>query len=270
MATHQRIPTREGKPWRERRQEISPKWATPFYGLNWLLDRVADMLSSWAFLDILERLSVLSVLVAVIFYFANSGSRLKQKHYQAWQVINTAQGQGGSGGRVDALEDLNRDHVSLVGVSADGAFLQGIDLRNARMSRCDLHAGDLRNSNFRRADLTMCNLRYANFRQANLTGANLDNADMEDMDLTGAKLNGANLSNVDLSRADLRSTDARKMKWKEIDSLKLANVFGMKNAPKEFLSFAAAHGAVSLQSTDEWNALLAKSAAEDSTSTNNP
>ncbi len=39
--------------------------------------------------------------MAVIFYFSESGDRLKQKHYQAWQVINTAQGKGGSGGRIE-------------------------------------------------------------------------------------------------------------------------------------------------------------------------
>ena len=41
----------------------------------------------------------------LIFYFADQGGRLKQKHYQAWQVINTAQGKGGSGGplRIVAL-----------------------------------------------------------------------------------------------------------------------------------------------------------------------
>src|SRR5579871_6672572 len=55
-------------------------------------------------LDVLEHLGTFSVLIAVIFYFADSGNRRKQKHYQAWQVINTAQGKGGSGGRIEALQ----------------------------------------------------------------------------------------------------------------------------------------------------------------------
>lgn len=235
--------------------------------IDWCLDWVADALKNWAFLDILERLGTLSILVAVIFYFENSGSRLKQKHYQAWQVINTAQGQGGSGGRIDALQDLNRDHVSLIGVNASGAFLQGIDLRNADLSRCDLNASDLRNSNFRHADLSYCNLRFANFRKASFAGANLEDADMSGADLTGAKLNGADLSGVDLSMADLRQVDARKVKWKGIASLKLANVFGMKNASGDFLKFAIAHGAVSMKSDDDWNALLAKASASQTAQT---
>ena len=70
-------------------------------------------------------------LIAVIFYFADSGNRRKQKHYQAWPVINTAQGKGGSGGRIEALQELNADHVSLIGIEASGAFLQGLSIRRA-------------------------------------------------------------------------------------------------------------------------------------------
>ena len=257
----ERIQRSRPEPWHERKQVISSKWAIPFHGLEWLLGWVAWALERWAFLDVLERLSTFSVLVAVIFYFAKSGDRLKQKHYQAWQVINTAQGQGGSGGRLEALQDLNHDHISLIGVNAGGAFLQGIHLEKAQLSRCDLHGSDLRNSNFKYADLTFCNLQYANFRQAIFTGANLENTNMQGVDLHGAKLVGTNFSHADLSGADLRSADARNMKWQEIHSMKLTNVFGMKNASSEFMTFAATHGAVSLKSDQEWNVLLEKASA---------
>jgi len=56
------------------------------------------------------------VLIVAIFYVAGSGSRVKMRHYQAWQVINTAQDKGGSGGRIEALQELNADKVSPVGV----------------------------------------------------------------------------------------------------------------------------------------------------------
>jgi hypothetical protein len=83
---------------------------------------LAYLLSNWKFLEVLEYIGSLSVLVAVLFYFSGSGDRTKQKHYQAWQVINTAQGKGGSGGRVAALQELNADGVPLVGVDLSGAF----------------------------------------------------------------------------------------------------------------------------------------------------
>jgi hypothetical protein len=65
---------------------------------------------------------------------------MKQKHYQAWQVINSAQGKGGSGGRIDALEELHRDAVPLVGVDVSDAFLQGVDLNGANLLRGNFRA----------------------------------------------------------------------------------------------------------------------------------
>lgn len=53
----------------------------------------------------------------------------KAANYQAWQVVNTAQGKGGSGGRTDALEDLARNGVSLAGVRLDDAWLRGFGSR---------------------------------------------------------------------------------------------------------------------------------------------
>jgi len=60
---------------------------------------------------------------------------VKQKHYQAWQVVNTAQGKGGSGGRIEALQELDQDGVPLVGVYVAGASLQGVRLPKAGLNR---------------------------------------------------------------------------------------------------------------------------------------
>src|SRR5271156_4826893 len=177
---------------------LKQRWLLPFLALEWVWEWVAFVLSNWTFLEVLEYLSSLSVLVAVIFYFSESGNRIKQKHSQAWQVINTAQGKGGSGGRIEALQELNADHVSLIGIEASGAFLQGLSLRDANLSRCDFSASDLRNSNFSNSMLTACSLKDANFRGANLMGATMESADLH-----GADLNGANMRGTDLSKADL-------------------------------------------------------------------
>jgi hypothetical protein len=247
-------------PWKQERAAISAPWLLPFRRINWWLAWVSWALGHWALLEVLDHLGTFSVLVAVIFYFADSGSRLKQKHYQAWQVINTAQGKGGNGGRIDALRELNADHVSLVGVDAGGAFLSGIQLERAHLERSDLHATDLRNSNLRFAKLTYSNLQSANLRQAMLAGADLSNAEMQDADLNQAVLANAKLTGVDLSRADLRYADLQGADWKEIQSLKLANIYGIRNAPPEFLAFALQHGAVNLSSDEDWNVLLRKAA----------
>jgi len=252
-------------PWHEERQTISTPWLVPFHSVNWFLAWVSWTLSHWVLLDVLEHLGTFSVLVAVIFYFADSGNRLKQKHYQAWQVINTAQGKGGSGGRIDALQELNNDHVSLVGVDASGAFLRGILLERAHLERCNLDSADLRNGDLKFAKLSDSDLQSTNFREADLTGADLSSADLQDADLNQANFEKANLAHSNLSRADLRNADFRDVQWNEIQSLKQANIYGVRNAPPDFLVFAQKQGAISLASDDDWNAALRKSAAGGST-----
>src|SRR5437764_14331483 len=118
-----RIHRKRPEAWAIRRQQVNTGWAVLLWALEWYWEWLAYLLSNWSFLEVLEYLSSFGVLIAVIFYFAESGDRTKQKHYQAWQVINTAQGKGGSGGRVEALQELNQDGISLVGVDLSGAFL---------------------------------------------------------------------------------------------------------------------------------------------------
>jgi uncharacterized protein YjbI with pentapeptide repeats len=250
------------KPWHEERQAAASRWTAPFRRINWWLAWVSWALSHWALLDVLEHLGTFSVLAAVVFYFADSGNRIKLKHYQAWQVINTAQGKGGSGGRIEALQELNADHVSLIGVDAGGAFLRGVLLERAHLERCDLHDADLRSGDLGFARLSDCNLQGANFRQADLTGADLHSAAMQDTDLNQANLEQTNFAGADLSRADLRYTDVKDLAWKDIQSLQLANIYGMKNVPAGFLDYARRQGAVSLESDDDWNVLLRKAASE--------
>jgi hypothetical protein len=71
---------------------LKHRWMVPFGAFEWLSEWVAYGLSRWSFLEVLEYLGSFSVLIGVIFYFSESGDRIKQRHYQAWQVINTAQG----------------------------------------------------------------------------------------------------------------------------------------------------------------------------------
>jgi Pentapeptide repeats (8 copies) len=239
-----RIQRERPDPWPILRERIKHRWATPFWGIEWALDWVAYVLSRWKFLDVLEYLEGFSVLIAVIFYFSESGDRLKQKHYQAWQVINTAQGKGGSGGRIEALQELNRDGVPLVGVDVSGAFLQNAHLEKARLLRSNFSAADLRDANFNFADFSDADLRTANFRGSHLRGAGFQRADFEDADLTGADLTGADLSGATLTNADLSNTSLSNLRWRDLGSVKNANIYGVKDAPDGFISWAKQHGAV--------------------------
>lgn len=250
---------RRPEAWKDYRKRVSA-WVRPFLMTEWVAEWASYYLGKWVLLEVLEYCGTLSIVVGVIFYFAGAHDRLEQKHYQAWQVINTAQGKGGSGGRIDALQELNADKVPLVGVEVNGAFLQnvnlpGANLRRAAMSKCDMRGAILRDARLQNADLN-----FTNLRGAHLDGATLNGADMTDADLNGAYLNSANLNGVTLDRADLRNVDlAGVTNWQSIESINLANVLGVKNAPAGFLNWAAANGAVQLQSDEQWNAQIGAS-----------
>ena len=239
------------EPWQTQRAAIRHIWLVPLLAAEWVFDWIAFALSRWAFLAVLEHLGSFSILIAVIFYFSESGDRLKQKHYQAWQVINTAQGKGGSGGRIEALQELDGDGVPLVGVDVSGAFLRGIRLPRAHLLRADLHAVDARNSDFQAADLMSANLHSGNFRESNLSGANLQDADLGEADLCSAHLNGAVLDGATLDAADLGNADLGQVKWQKIKSLKGANIWQVRNAPEGFVQWATQHGAVTTASQSD-------------------
>ena len=238
-------------PWTQYKQSIGNPWSTPWHVIELAFQWFAYFLSRWAFLAVLEYLGIFSVLFAVIFYYSEAGDRKKQKHYQAWQVINTAQGKGGSGGRVEALQELNADRIPLVGVDVSGAFLQGIRLVRANLLRGNFDSSDLRDATLEGSDLEYANLHSANFRGSNLKSANLLEADLEDADLVGAVLTGANLTAANLKNADLRNTDLGGIVWRNIKVIEAANVYGTRNAPDGFLAWALAHGAVSARGDSE-------------------
>jgi Pentapeptide repeats (9 copies) len=230
--------------WDSLTNHIKRRWLIPFIAFEWIWDWVAYLLSHWSFLEVLDYLGRFSILVAVIFYFSESGDRIKQRHYQAWQVINTAQGKGGSGGRIEALQELNSDSVPLVGVDVSSAFLQGLKLERANLLRADFSAADLRGSDLRSANFTNANLHSANFREGDLENTSFQSADMTDADLSGSNLAGAKLDDADISGADLRFADLRNIEWKQIKKVTATNIAGVKNAPEGFVEWALKNGAI--------------------------
>lgn len=178
------------------------------------------------------------------FLFAETGDRLKQKHCQAWQVINSAQGKGGNGRRIEALEELNADGVPLVGVDLSMAFLQGIRLKKANLARANFDGADAREAEMEGARIEDASLRSANFRGARLGGVSFRGSVLDDADLTAAELRGADLTGTSLEDADLRNVDLEGVKWGELRSVKGANVEGVKRAPTGFVGWVVGHGAV--------------------------
>lgn len=99
--------------------------------VEWLCEWIAFLLSNWTLLQILDYVRGFGVIIVVVFFFYQSSDRVKLRHYQAWQVINTAQGKGGNGGWIEALQELNTDRTALVGVDLSEPSSRACNSRRA-------------------------------------------------------------------------------------------------------------------------------------------
>lgn len=197
------------------------------------------------FQGVVGLLTLAPIVWAVVCYRQVAENQRKAKHYQAWQAISHAQGKPGSGGRIDALQDLARDGVSLDGVDLSGrtpdanggAYLAGLQLPGASLRRANFPGAGLDDANLSgailwwadfshavlfRANLAGADLEGANLSSAFLWEANLSGAELKDASLSGAKLRKANLSCASLWQADLSGAD-----------LKEADLTGAYNAARE-------------------------------------
>jgi hypothetical protein len=235
--------------WAEFKARVPHRYLVPFYRLSWAADWAAYFLGKWPLTELLEYLGSFSILFAVIFYFAGASDRLKQKHYQAWQVINTAAGKGGNGGRIDALQELNEDGVALIGVDVADAYLEGVRLGNAQARRANFSGADMRGAHFKRASLDDADLHFANLRGADLRECNLAGSRLDDADLFQASLAGADVAQASLERADLREADLKDVRnWRAIKAIRQANIFGVRNPPEGFVKWARTMGAIETNS----------------------
>jgi len=250
--------------WHERRKKIKRRWQVTFIFPEWICEEVSKFLKRWAFLDILGLAGRFTVLVAVIFYIVGCPERQKQaenqrkaKHYQAWQVINSATGQRSNSGRMDALQDLNRDGISLAGVDISKAVLPRLSIENVYLSNANLSEAQLGYANLTgarlhdanctetfllRANLSGAVLFHANLNRAILYEADLTRTDLRYANFTGAVLNGANLTNI--------------MGWQTIRGIKNANIYGVKNPPNGFIEWAKKQGAVSFKDKEDLEKLI--------------
>jgi uncharacterized protein YjbI with pentapeptide repeats len=71
------------------------------------------------------------VVVGLLSFIIEAPDRAKQRHYQAWQLINGARGAPGDAGRRVAIADLIRDHVTLYELDLTGGNFEGMDFRSA-------------------------------------------------------------------------------------------------------------------------------------------
>jgi BTB/POZ domain-containing protein KCTD9 len=153
----------------------------------------------------------LSILAGIIVFLLNIPTQIEQSHYQAWLVITSAQGQGGSGGRIQALEALNKDKVDLSGLTISNAYLERVNLQKAKLYKANFQGAYLEKANFagaglERADFSGACLENTDFRGAYLARVNFQGADLQFADLRGAYIDETNFQDTFLHRTDVRDT----------------------------------------------------------------
>lgn len=179
-----------------RRGNLSRLWRH-FYLRFYLAEKrwfepAKERLDRVALLDILDRVGKAVILVSLVFYVGECGSRKEGAVFQAWQVIANASGKPGDLGRRRALSSLNKKGEDLSFLDLSTAHLSAIDLRGVNLIDVDLHEAVL--------------------RRVDLRGATLVESDLQQADLSGADLRRATLQHVDLRRADLQRADLSGMR----------------------------------------------------------
>lgn len=189
----------EPKPWKESSAEYKDNdWRLAFVGFEWCCERVSFWLSRWAFLEVLEYLGKLTILISLILWIYPGFKERKQatesakqaaadarisRHYVAWQTINSAVGKPGNAGRGDALQDLNQDGIQLDGISLAGkaVLVAPLNLTNASMTHADFSDGTYEKINFSRANLDFSKWNNTvsencNFQQVSFWAASFNHA----------------------------------------------------------------------------------------------
>ncbi|PSO86150.1 MAG: hypothetical protein BRC41_07215 [Cyanobacteria bacterium QH_9_48_43] len=222
--------------------------------INSQLRQINRWLNKQALLSILGQLDKLAIIIALLTFILGEDSRHNTAVFQAWQTITTAEGQTGSGGRIEALEFLNSrpwrlpwiglteeewfldestgeckrrdlpvlgsrwERQSLRNLSVPKAYLVEVKLCGANLAETNLKEAKLWKADLGGTDLWKSNLGRADLAEAHLGGTKLEKANLKGAQLWEANLKDANLEDANLEDANLENAN-----------LENANLSGVKN-----------------------------------------
>ena len=142
-------------------------------------------------------------------------------------------------------------------------------MENSIIEYADFSLSCLNNSNFINANCRCVNFIGTHLIEVNFNNANLSFADFNirntfvsqsidnfphELDYLPTFLNGSNFKNAILNNANFIGSNLDNIvNWKEIKSIKGANITGIKNAPEGFREWALANGAIENPPDEEIN-----------------
>lgn len=224
-------------------------------------------------IDQISKIGLVAMMAVIVVYIRECGQRRRAaedqkraRYYQAWQTINSAAGKGGDGGRRMALEDLNQAGISLARVNLSDAVFFGLRLTNAELVEATFDSAVLTgavitNANlhkvyFARSKFYDCDFRESTFSEAqmgaieayncNFAGCFFASAYIEGRflgcDFTGANLRGARLSGGRFEAVNFAHANLEGIDWGRNLFDHACNLYGVTNAPPEFIHWAKTNG----------------------------
>jgi len=206
--------------WRGRVDAIESSWVEA------ALEGLVNDLQNLAVIDLLNIVASLSLISTAIGFFSEADERQKQKHYQAWQMINSAVGQTHEAGRGAAIADLHVDGVSLTGLDINNATIENLDLSplcfvlgwhvpdpicGLKQQIFSQQTEELSNSDAQENTFKLeivseqtAELMSANFQKVNLTESDLEEAFLALSNFQEAILGENNLQGADLLKSNLQ------------------------------------------------------------------
>ena len=203
---------------------------------------------------------------ATLGYVKFSGSKLEATEFAEADISDS---------RIDRSVLVQADftraelrNVELVNTTLNGSIFRAVvgsrvSFAGSILSGSDFSDAYIKNANFQNIRTDQATMfDRAIFDEADFRNSLLTSVRMRSTRCPGARFSGATLSQVDFSGTDLRDTtfdinfDGERADWEgAIRDIRMANIKGIRSAPRGFREWALRRGAVEFKSTEEWNSV---------------
>lgn len=222
--------------------------------------KIAKLIVDKFILSGILRYVVIVIVIAVIIF--NETKDQDSQNLHSFQLIDSAYGKSESGSRQAQDNEPNLASIVYMAMNFSGDHLEGRDLSmktftltafpGAQLQKASLQCSAFVVTDFSGAQLQNADMSGAAFVLTNFSGAQLQNANLSGTKFrlalfAGAQIQGVNLEGADLAFANIRGIN----NWRQIRSIKNANIYKVKNPPEGFIEWAFQNGAVSISPSSE-------------------
>jgi uncharacterized protein YjbI with pentapeptide repeats len=203
-------------------------------------------------LSIAEKLGKLTIVVGILSYIWEAPERSKQRHYQAWQLINAARTSPGEAGRAIAIADLMADHTEMIELDLTRGNFMEMNFKSANMPGVNFSGARIDGAHFACKSgwfvsdhwipaFDPCwttNLEGAHIITSSITRVEFDDARLNDAILGGSPEHPTAIENNSFVRAQMQEVTVQASRLSNNDfshacmkgSWWLGGTMGLKNA----------------------------------------